>query len=87
MMNHPSLPGLVRRMIGSKQPEQTASDILKRTQDHNPDFTAIACFKAGPLGPALFMPIGPSCPLHTLEEAVGATVQGDRRLVGYWIRV
>lgn len=72
------------KSTGTRKPEVAVNHLLRKLGERHPDYTAVAVFKAGPLDHALIMPIGPSCGLHSLEEAAGATVGDGRKLAGYW---
>jgi hypothetical protein len=83
---YPSLRELLKRTTGAPYPQRTATEIIKRLDSAHPDYTGVGVFKAGPIAPALILPVGPSCQLKTMGEAVGTVAQGDRTLVGYWIK-
>ena len=82
----PSLRELLRRSAGTPHSERAAVELVHRLDERHPDYTGVAVFKAGPYAPALIIPIGPSCQIKTLAEAMGATVQGTRTLYAYWIK-
>jgi len=82
--SYPSLRELLKRSAGTPNPQRAADELLRRLEEHHPDFTGVGVFKSGPYAPALILPVGPSCPLKNLEEALTATVQKDRTLYAYW---
>lgn len=83
MKQYPTLPELLKKEAGHKAAETTARQIVQRLNDRHPDYTAVAVFKAGPLDSALIVPVGPSCPISTLEEAAGATVK-NKPMTAFW---
>lgn len=83
---YPSLRELLKRTAGTRRADIAADQLLQKLDERHPDYTAVGVFKAGPYATPLILPIGPSCALKTTAEAAAATVTGNRRLVGYWIR-
>lgn len=81
-----TLESLLKHTAGTKKSAVAAQTLTARLNERHPDYTAVAAFKAGAWDSALLLPVGPSCPLKTLEEAAYATVTNNRTLVGYWIR-
>lgn len=72
------------KSTGTLRAEVAVDHLLRKLGERHPDYIAVAVFKAGPLDSALILPIGPSCTLHSLEEAAVATVGDGRKLTGYW---